>query len=57
VIGYVGSSGLSRFPHLRFSCVPPTGCNTDPESIERTMVPETRIFRWWDVDRSTLAGR
>jgi murein DD-endopeptidase MepM/ murein hydrolase activator NlpD len=50
VIGYVGSSGLSRFPHLHLSYVPPSGFNLDPAAIPWEQYPETFLFRWWDAD-------
>ncbi len=57
VIGYVGSSGLSAYPHLHFSFVPPTGFNLDPETIDWDEIPQTRVFRWWDVDNGGIAFR
>jgi murein DD-endopeptidase MepM/ murein hydrolase activator NlpD len=56
-IGFVGSSGLSRFPHLHFSYVPPQGFNIDPETVEWNLTPQTHRFRWWDADNSAIAGR
>jgi murein DD-endopeptidase MepM/ murein hydrolase activator NlpD len=52
VIGYVGSSGLSRHPHLHLSYVPPSGFNLNPEDIPWGQFPETDLFRWWDAAKA-----
>jgi murein DD-endopeptidase MepM/ murein hydrolase activator NlpD len=55
VIGFVGSSGFSAFPHLHFSYVPPNGFNLDPEAVAWNLTPETSVFRWWDPDNRGVA--